>query len=150
MEKHLTIPADELAAFMNEGWPGVDWYLTEHPEYLWETTFTQGTGSELYRACQSGSMINLFDFEGRIRWQGNGTDPTNGRGYKLSTLFLRWQRIRCNALIVASVPHERLSNVIDVLQNSGCLLVYSSGSPRSIQERVANLSPKPSFHNTFH
>jgi hypothetical protein len=33
MDKHLTIPTDELADFMNDGWPGVDWYLTEHAEY---------------------------------------------------------------------------------------------------------------------
>ena len=121
----LLIPVDELAAFMNEGWPGVDWYLSDHAEYRWTTTFTEGPRAELYRPKQLGQLINLFDFEARVCWQGTtGKDPTNGRGYKLSVLFQRWQRTRTDVLIVAYVPREKRSAITVSLENEGGTVVY--------------------------
>jgi hypothetical protein len=119
------IPVDELAAFMNQGWPGPDWYLSDHAEYLWETTFTEGRGAELYRPRRPGTLINLFDYEAQVRWQGNGWDPTNRQGNKLSTLLLRWQRTRTDAMIVAYVPRGKMSVVTTSVKNAGGLLVYT-------------------------
>lgn len=123
MENQRMIVVDELAQFMNEGWPGPDWYLTGHAEYLWETTFTEGWGAELYRARRPGTMINLADYDGFLRWQGSGRDPSNGRGYRLSTLFWRWQRTRTEATVVACVPRERLREVLMLLNDAGCLIL---------------------------
>jgi hypothetical protein len=123
MHEKLMIVVDELAAFMNVGWPGEDWYLTDHAEYLWETTFLTREGSEAYQPRRHGTMINLYDFEARIRWQGFGTDPTRGRGRRLSELFLRWRRTREEALLVAYVPREKLPEVLACLESAGCLLV---------------------------
>ena len=123
MTETRMILVDELATFMNDGWPGVDWYLSEHAEYLWETTFTTGKGRELYRACRPGTMVNLYDFEATLRWQGTRRDPTKGNGQKLSVLFLDWQRTRSEAVVVAYVPRAKLSDVSALLTGAGCLLV---------------------------
>ena len=117
------IAVDELAAFMNNGWPGADWYLSDHTEYLWETTFTSGPGCELYRPQRPGALVNLYDFEATVRWQGNGRDPTRGAGKKLSELFLRWQRTRSEAVVIAYVPREKLPTVSAMLTGEGCLLL---------------------------
>jgi hypothetical protein len=122
----MMLPVEELAAFMNEGWPGPDWYLTGHAEYLWENTFTQGRGKELYRPRCPGKLINLYDYDAMIRWQGSDQDPTRGRGYRLMTLFRRWQRTRREVTVVVCVPHERLRNVLALLDDAGCLLVNES------------------------
>jgi len=125
MGNQVMIPVDELAAFMNEGWPGVDWYLSDQAEYLWEITFTEGPRLELYRPRQPGQLINLFDFDGRVAWQGTaGMDPTKGRGYQLSVLFQRWQRTRTDAVIVAYVPREKLATTTASLENDGVIVVY--------------------------
>ena len=68
----LQIAVDELALFMNEGWPGEDWYLDECDEYLWGCAFTEGAGKELYKPCRPGTMVNLYDFDAVVRWQGHG------------------------------------------------------------------------------
>jgi hypothetical protein len=121
------LPVEELAAFMNDGWPGPDWYLTGHAEYLWERTFTEGRHAELYRPRQPGALINLHDFDGAIRWQGSGPDPTHGRGHWLVTLFRRWQRIRTEVTVVTCVPRARLDHVLTLLEDAGCLIVNADG-----------------------
>ena len=119
------IVVDELAAFMNLGWPGEDWYLAEHAEFLWENTFTSGESGELYRPRRPGTLINLYDFEARVCWQGVGRDPTHGAGYRLSDLFLRWQRRSRNVVVVAYVPRDQVELVTAQLEEAGCLLAGS-------------------------
>lgn len=126
MDNQALIPVDELAAFMNEGWPGPDWYLTDHAEYLWEKTFIEGHGQELYRPRQPGRLINLHDYDGLVRWQGKGRDPSRGQGYRLATLFQRWQRTRTEATVVVCVPQDRVREIVALLDGAGCLVV----SPR--------------------
>jgi hypothetical protein len=126
METKLLVPAAELAAFMNTGWPGEDWYLSDHAEYLWENTFTTGALGHLYEARTPGALIHLHDYDGRVRWQGSGRDPTGGRGYRLVDLFLRWRRTRQDALLVAYVPRDKLQTVAATLRDHGCLLVHET------------------------
>jgi hypothetical protein len=116
------ITVDELAMFMNVGWPGEDWYLSDHAEYLWEKTFTSGSVGEIYRPCHSGTFIHLHAFEARIRWQGIGRDPTHGAGYRLSELFMSWRRQLQDVVIVAYVPRAQVERVTIQLQEAGCLL----------------------------
>ncbi len=129
MDKQTLIPVDELAAFMNEGWPGPDWYLSDHAEYLWETTFTEGRGTELYRPRQPGLMIHLAEYDALVRWQGSGADPTRGRGYRLAALFQRWQRTRTEVTVVVCVPRDRLPDVLTQLADTGCLVVNETALP---------------------
>ena len=123
MNKQYMVPVDELAIFMNVAWPGEDWYLDGHLEYLWETTFTNGEKGALYQARQPGTLVNLADYEGRVRWQGFGSDPSRGRGFKLTDLFRRWQRTRRDTLLVVYVPRDRLTAVSATLEEAGCLLL---------------------------
>jgi len=128
MDKQRTIPVDELADFMNVGWPGEDWYLDDHHESLWDSTFTTGENGALYRPAQPGALVNLSDFEARVRWQGLGSDPTCGRGFKLTELFLRWQRKRRDAVVVAYVPQEKFAEVAVLLKRAGCLVIHGNKS----------------------
>ncbi|MCS7049181.1 MAG: hypothetical protein NZ483_07795 [Verrucomicrobiae bacterium] len=123
MKPTRMIPVELLAAFMNTGWPGDNWYLTDHAEFLWEQTFTVGDGAELYRPRRPGTMINLYDFEGRLRWQGHGRDPTRGAGMSLVALFERWYRQQHDAVVVAWVPREKLPAITHSLTEAGCLLL---------------------------
>jgi hypothetical protein len=123
MDKVCSINVEELSTFMNVGWPGDDWYLTDHPEYLWETTFTTGEGTELYRARDPDQAINLYDYDGKVSWQGCRSDPTRGRGHRLSDLFLRWQQSQQDIVVVARVPREKMAEVLESLDRTGCVLV---------------------------
>lgn len=116
------IVVDELATFMNVGWPGEDWYLNQHAEYLWEQTFTAGDWHTLYQPRQPGTLINLYDFEARVRWQGGGTDPTGGVGYKLSELFLSWQRKQTSVAVLVYVPRGQVETIKAWLTQAGYLL----------------------------
>lgn len=134
MDKVCTINVEELATFMNVGWPGEDWYLTDHAEYLWETTFTAGEGTELYRARNPDQVINLYDYDGKVSWQGCGSDPTRGRGHRLLDLFLRWQQSQEDMVVVARVPREKMAEVLESLDRAGCVLVTTAprGSGASV------------------
>ncbi len=123
MESKLLVPAAELAAFMNAGWPGDAWYLSDHAEYLWETTFTTGALGHLYEARDPAALLHLHDYDGCVRWQGPGHDPTGGRGYRLSDLFRRWQRKRQDVIVIAYVPREKQAGVTAALREAGCLLL---------------------------
>jgi hypothetical protein len=123
MGKTCNVSVEELAAFMNVGWPGEDWYLADHAEYLWETTFTTGEGRELYRARQPGQVINLYEYDGWLRWQGYGPDPTGGGGHQLSELFLKWRRQSHTRVVVACVPREKYEELTTLLEDAGCELM---------------------------
>ena len=140
MNKPHKIAVDELAAFMNDGWPGEEWYLDVQHEYLWETTFNTGENGSLYQARQPGTMVNLADYEGCARWQGAGPDPTERRGHKLTELFLRWQRTRRDAVVVVYVPRPKLADVTAVLKDAGCLVVNGDqpgAAPRRSWQRCS-------------
>jgi len=122
------IVVDELARFMNVAWPGGDWYLAEHAEFLWEQTFTDGGPGEIYRPLHPGTPINLDDFDGRVCWQGAGRDPTRGAGHRLSELFWRWRQQLDSVAVVAFVPCEQLETVRAQLEAAGCL-VTTAGEP---------------------
>ena len=140
METKLLVPAVELAAFMNTGWPGEDWYLDDHAEYLWETTFTTGALGNLYEARDPAALLNLHLYDGRVRWQGPGRDPTGGRGYRLSDLFLRWRRTRHDALLIAYVPREKLPTVSASLKEAGCLVVNGDESAPPAPPELVTIS----------
>lgn len=123
MKPPRMIVVDELAMFMNVGWPGEEWYLSDHAEYLWEETFEDGGANGLYRPRTPGTLVNLNDFEARLRWQGRSPDPTRGAGQKLSELFLRWQRKQTSAIVSAYVPREQEATIRNWLQAAGCMLL---------------------------
>ena len=136
MNKQHTISVDELAAFMNDGWPGEEWCLDVQHEYLWETTFTTGENGVMYRARQPGTVVDLMDYEGRVRWQGSGPDPTERRGYKLTELVLLWQRTRRDAVLMTYVPRHKLDEVTISLKNAGCLVVNCDETAKPSRRRL--------------
>ena len=123
MGKAFNIVVDELADFMNVGWPGEDWHLADCADYLWETTFEPSQGRELYKPITPGTMVNLYDYEARVLWQGPGADPTRGRGHALSELFLQWRRKRTDVVVVAYVPPNKVGDITASLENAGCMLL---------------------------
>jgi hypothetical protein len=79
-------------------------------------------------------MINLDEHKAAVRWQGNGADPTHGRGYRLTTLFHRWQRTRTEITVVICVPRDRLRDVLAQLADTGCLVVNEPALPGAAQQ----------------
>jgi len=116
------ITVNELADFMNYGWPGPDWYLDGDNDYLWEQTFIHGIGKELYRPIQPGAVVNLHEFEAVVRWQGYGPDPSRGRGRCLTDLVLRWRQHRPEQVLIVQVPKEKLDEIVAYLKAAGCSL----------------------------
>lgn len=121
-QTHL-VAVDELATFMNTGWPGSDWYLTEHAEYLWERTFVVGGANDLYRPVTRGALVDLSEYEARVCWQGVRADPTKGQGHWLSELFLQWRRKRHAAVVVAYVSPSRVQEIENLLEEAVCMVL---------------------------
>jgi hypothetical protein len=118
----VQVTVDELAMFMNTGWPGENWYIDDHDAYAWDNAFIEGCLNEIYQPRERGKLVNLGDFEATVRWQGIGRDPTAGRGHRLTTLFLRWQQRQRSATVVALVPKDRLEEVRHLLHATGCIV----------------------------
>jgi hypothetical protein len=126
LDQCTLITVDELADFMNYGWPGSDWYLDPCHDYRWDQTFTQGTGKELYRPQHPGTVIDLQDYAAKVRWQGYGPDPSRGHGYQITDLVLRWKQRRPDQVLIVQVPKAKLDEVADYLKAIGCLFTQSS------------------------
>jgi len=122
MKTNLPITVDEIAAFMNQGWPGEDWHLETDHEVLWENAFHHNVGGALYQPREPGRVVDLAGFDGRVRWQGRGADPTRGRGHRLSDLITRWRQRSTATVVVAYVPKTKLAEVTTWLEQAGCPL----------------------------
>ena len=87
------VTAQELADFMNTGWPQpeADWYYDDKNDDLWEQTLQMDPANpERHVAVEPAKLINLNDFEASILYQGQGKDPTRGEGYSLVAMFSKW------------------------------------------------------------
>ena len=69
-----------------------------------------------------GGWWDLAGFDGRVRWQGRGADPTRGRGHRLSDLITRWRQRSTATVVVAYVPKTKLAEVTTWLEQAGCPL----------------------------
>jgi len=69
------VTAQELADFMNTGWPQpeADWYYDDKNDDLWEQTLQMDPANpERHVAVEPAKLINLNDFEASILYQGQG------------------------------------------------------------------------------
>ena len=105
-EEIVIITVEELAEFMNSAWPSADWALLPHSPELWQSTFRWAGSDEIYQPMRPDEFIDLYAFDGRVVWTGEGEDPTEGRGLLLSELFLEWQAVRTEpiTLVEACLP----------------------------------------------
>ena len=140
MKRQQKVLVDEIAAFMNDGWPGEEWYLDAKHDFLWETTFTTGENGVLYQARRPGTVVDLVEYEGCVRWQGSGPDPTDRRGHKLTELFQTWQRKRRDAVVMAYVPRHKLAAITESLKTAGCLVV-NGDAPTTIPSQNGRRPP---------
>jgi len=83
----VKIKGNELQAFMNEAWPGDDWY--------WD--------HELFEDPEPDVEYDTDEI-GPVQYQGSDIDPTNGDGYDLATLIRRWRRNRDYDVVTVLVP----------------------------------------------
>ncbi len=121
-EQAVQVTVDELAMFMNTGWPGEDWYLDDYDAFAWDNAFVEGDLDKIYQPRCPGTLVNLSDFHATVRWQGIERDPTGGRGYRLTNLFLKWQQRQRCATVVALVPKDQIEQVRHLLQATGCIV----------------------------
>jgi hypothetical protein len=112
--KKLQIPAQELADFMNTGWPKPEdsWYYDDKDDDLWEKTFKEDPKNpSLYVAIDPTALINLHEFEASILFQGPGEDPTHGEGYSLVSTFMKWQAQQTSLKLVVEIPKDKLKEL---------------------------------------
>lgn len=89
----MKIKGSELQQFLDEAWPGKDWYwdhecFDEYPE--------------------PGVTYDTYEL-GNVLYQGKmGCDPTNGQGYDLGALIRAWRKTRTHDLLYVAVPKEFL------------------------------------------
>src|SRR4051794_23431764 len=92
---------DEISRFVNEGWPKPDggWYM-EDGEPGWE----EHMDDESYNPLIPGTVVQDTEFECGIFHQGEGEDPTHGRGYRFTTLFRRWKKQQTVTILSIEIP----------------------------------------------
>ena len=83
----MKIKGSELRFFMDDGWPGDDWYL--------ESDFDEPDPDEEYDTSDTV-----------IRYQGRNEDPTHGEGHDLGKLIRKWRKARTSAFLTVIVPKE--------------------------------------------
>jgi hypothetical protein len=126
-ESNLT--AQELADFMNAGWPQpeADWYYDDKNDDLWEQTLQMDPANpERHVAVEPAKLINLNDFEASILYQGKSEDPTRGEGYSLVAMFSKWRSQRSVHTAVVEVPKGRLDDLAAFLVTVKGKIVSSS------------------------
>ena len=99
---------------MNHGWPTpeADWFYDDYDVDLWESTFREGSDAQArLTPLEPSRVINLYDFEASIFYQGKEKDPTAGEGYSLTTLFLKWQSAKNNKTVVVEVPNSEFAKL---------------------------------------
>ena len=107
----IIITVEDLAEFMNSAWPSAEWAVLPHTPELWQSTFRWAGSDEIYRPMRPDDFIDLYAFDGRVVWTGDGEDPTEGRGLLLSELFLEWQTRRYDAALVAEACRPALQEI---------------------------------------
>jgi hypothetical protein len=127
--KESNVTAQELADFMNTGWPQpeADWYYDDKNDDLWEQTLQMDPANpERHVAAEPAKLINLNDFEASILYQGQGEDPTRGEGYSLVAMFSKWRSQRSVHTAVVEVPKGRLDDLAAFLTTVKGKIVSSS------------------------
>jgi hypothetical protein len=111
----MKVAIDEISKFINEGWPGPDWYMDDCGPAFEEHFSDDG---ETPKA--PGTKVELADFECAICWQGKGEDPSpHGDGYSFLSLFRKWKRSLTVTIVVAEVPNNKLDAVKLAIQADG-------------------------------
>ena len=90
----MQIQGSELQQFIDEGWPGEDYY--------WDTDMLEDTpdGKAL-----PDIQYDTDDF-GRLLWQGHGPDPTSGAGLDLAKVIKVWRKSRTSRILRIRVPNH--------------------------------------------
>lgn len=88
----MKINGAELADFVENGWPGDDYY--------WETDLFEDTPGNI---PVPGETYDTEDL-GPLFWQGKGPDPTDGQGLDIARVIRAWRKSRDTRLVLVRVP----------------------------------------------
>ena len=82
----MKVPIRDIARFVNEGWPGPEWYMDDCGP-AWDAAFWDDGNPR-----RPEEIVKLEDFECAICWQGVGDDPTQGSGKSFVKEFRKWYK----------------------------------------------------------
>lgn len=100
----MKIKGAELKAWMDDAWPGADWY--------WD--------HDLFD--DEPDLLANYDTDdlGDLRYQGRpGGDPTCGEGYDLPKLIRAWRKTHGKTIMVVAVPPENAGAFKAALKAAG-------------------------------
>lgn len=116
----MKLLTDDIASFMNEGWPGDDWYMDHdsvtHPIDT-DVVCDDSTGvTALYRPAVPGELVDAEPYkELYLVWQGQGDkDSKSWMGF-----FNKWKRSRNITTIVCQVKNEDVEEFKTMAQKMG-------------------------------
>ena len=89
----MKIKGHEFDDFLENGWPGPDWYHDEADDSL----FDESTG----KLKDPLATYNTEDL-GCILWQGEGDDPTDGDGKSLDSAIRKWRKEKTTFSFIVS------------------------------------------------
>jgi len=96
----MRVPIRDIARFVNEGWPGPEWYMDDCGP-AWDDGFGDDGNPR-----RPEEIVKLEKFECSLCWQGSGEDPTEGAGKSFVKEFKRWHKgLSMKTLVVEVAKH---------------------------------------------
>ena len=99
----MKITGAELQQFVDEGWPGDDWY--------WD--------HDVFEEIDPDASYETNDL-GDLYWQGERyAVPSRGEGLNLNKLISRWRKERDHEFLSVLVPKDRKDEFLRALAEMG-------------------------------
>jgi len=115
----MKVAVEEIARFMNEGWPGDDWYMEDEGPG-WEENFDLESHSTYDSPRVPGAIVDDKDFQCAILWQGQGDDPSpHGDGYIFTSLFRKWRKAQTVSTLVVEVHKDKVETLTSFIKAAG-------------------------------
>jgi hypothetical protein len=101
----MKVKGYELQQFMDEAWPGDDWF--------WDhDLFEEPDPNSIYDTDEIGPVL----YGGAMPERD---DPTDGHGHDLAVLLRRWRKARTTSSLLVECPKDRVDAVVAAIKEMG-------------------------------
>ena len=94
----MKVPIRDIARFVNEGWPGPEWYMDDCGP-AWDAAFGDDGNPQ-----RPEEIVELNGFECTLCWQGAADDPTQGSGKSFVKEFRKWYKGLSVKTLIVEAP----------------------------------------------
>ena len=101
----MKITGHELKQWMDEAWPGDDWYW-DHDAFDDEPNPVTK-----YDTVEIGPVLFCSDVEGKV-------DPTDGEGLDLDLLIRKWRKTKTHANYVVTIKLGQVDEFLEYMKSS--------------------------------